>query len=114
MSICSVISESWRYLGNVSIGFDSDIETFLPFEFTQPLVGIKASSTQSNFKESWIKAGYLTQYFNSDLGVVTTTSSQLVRFEAQIIEFWNVPSYKIKFRPVPWIGLVDLSIYVPS
>lgn len=110
-----MIPVDWQFLGSLSFDFGSNREAFIPFTFTDRFVGIKATINQLNAKQTWIRAGYLTQVIPStNIGQNTTTVSKLVRFEPQIIEFLDIDSYQLKFRPVPWIVSINLEFYAPA
>lgn len=105
--------QGWNYLGTQNLSFTNDREFTLPYTFSQPLVGIRASINQINAKQTWIRAGYLTQVFDTSFSPSTTSQSKLVRFEPQIIEFGLSGLYRIKFRTVPWVINVSLDIFSP-
>jgi hypothetical protein len=107
-----MIPVDWQFLGSLSFDFGSNREAFIPFTFTERFVGVRATINQLNAKQTWIKAGYLTQVIPStNIGQNTTTVSRLIRFEPQIVEFPDANSYQLKFRPVPWIVSINLEFF---
>lgn len=106
--------QGWNYIGTQNLSFTTQEEFLLPYIFSQPLIGIRASINQINAKQTWIRAGYLTQVFETSFSPSTSSQSRLVKFEPQIIEFNISGVYRLKFRPVPWVLNISLDIFEPQ